>query len=129
MRDFTHDRPRIQFKVGEDIFECAPAIPARTLMNFAVKFDSITEKSSGSQQMDAMVSILEAALKPDSLKRFLERMEDNEDPIDLLQVNDIVEWVMGEYGLRPTTSPEPSANGQQLPGDGTNSTASTSGVA
>jgi len=129
MRDFTHDRPRIQFKVGDDIFECAPAIPARTLMNFAVRFDSITEKSTGADQMDAMVSILEVSLKPESLKRFLLRMEDNEDPIDLIQVNDIVEWVMGEYGLRPTTSSEPSASGQPLPDDGTNSTANTSGGA
>lgn len=49
-------------------------------------------------------------------------------PVELPQLTEIVEWVMGEYGLRPTgpaSGSSPGAPGQE---SGTNSTAPTSDV-
>jgi hypothetical protein len=127
MRDFTQDRPSISFKIDDDVFHCAPALPARVLMNFAVKFDAITEKSTGEDQMAAMMSILEAALKPESYKRFEIRMADSDQPIDLNQVNAVIEWVMGEYGLRPMEPSVSSATGPPDPVTGISSTVNMPG--
>jgi hypothetical protein len=52
-------------------------------------------------------------------------MADPEQPIDLNQVNSIIEWVMGEYGMRPTQSSESSADGLPAPELGTTSTENT----
>jgi len=49
-------------------------------------------------------------------------------PIELEQLPEILEWVMGEYGMRPTQSSADSSNGQSSPASGTNSTDSTSDV-
>lgn len=48
-------------------------------------------------------------------------------PIELPQLTEIVEWVMGEYGLRPTQPAQGSSTGQPDPAYGTNSTVPTSG--
>lgn len=48
-------------------------------------------------------------------------------PIELDQLTDVVEWVMGEYGLRPTEPASDSSPGQPNPAYGTNSTVPTSG--
>lgn len=53
---------------------------------------------------------------------------DNAVPIELDQVTEILEWVMGEYGLRPTKPSEDSSDGPSSPESGTNSTDSTSDV-
>jgi hypothetical protein len=49
-------------------------------------------------------------------------------PIELDQVTEILDYVMGEYGLRPTKPSEGSSPGQSSPDSGTNSTAPTSDV-
>lgn len=49
-------------------------------------------------------------------------------PIELPQVNEILEWIMGEYGMRPPTSAEGSSLGSSAPASGTNSTESASDV-
>jgi hypothetical protein len=47
-------------------------------------------------------------------------------PIELDQVTEVLDYVMGEYGLRPTKPSEDSSPGQPSPESGTNSTDSTS---
>lgn len=49
-------------------------------------------------------------------------------PIELDQIPDILDYVMGEYGMRPTPSSEDSSAGQSSPESGTNLTDSTSDV-
>jgi hypothetical protein len=49
-------------------------------------------------------------------------------PIELDQLPVILEWIMGEYGMRPTQSSADSSDGQSSPASGTNSTDSTSDV-
>lgn len=48
----------------------------------------------------------------------------NDQPIELPQVNEIIEWIMEEYGMRPPTSPADSSTGPSVPGSGMNSTVS-----
>ena len=42
--------------------------------------------------------------------------------IDITQVNEIAEWLLGEYGLRPTEPAASSSTGQANQEDGTSST-------
>lgn len=49
-------------------------------------------------------------------------------PIELDQLPAILEWIMGEYGMRPTQSSGDSSDGQSSLASGTNSTDSTSDV-
>jgi hypothetical protein len=49
-------------------------------------------------------------------------------PIELPRVNEILEWLMGEYGMRPPASPEDSSPGSSTPDAGTNSTEEPSRV-
>jgi hypothetical protein len=55
-------------------------------------------------------------------------VEPGNHPIELPQVNEIIEWIMGEYGMRPPTSAGASSDGPSIPTSGTNSTGSTSHV-
>lgn len=47
-------------------------------------------------------------------------------PVELEQITEILDWVMGEYGLRPTKPSGDSSPGQSSPESGTNSTDSIS---
>lgn len=47
-------------------------------------------------------------------------------PVELEQITEILDWVMAEYGLRPTKPSEGSSDGQSSPESGTNSTELTS---
>lgn len=49
-------------------------------------------------------------------------------PIELDQLPVILEWLMGEYGMRPTQSSEDSSDGQSSPASGTSSTENISDV-
>jgi hypothetical protein len=124
MKDFTRKRSEIKFTIDDDVFEAAQAIPADTLLDFAVNFQGLDE-ASGEDQRQSMLTILQTVLLPDSYLRFRERMSDQLRPIDLAQANEVVEWVMGEYGMRPTLPSEPSADGSASQESGTPLTENT----
>lgn len=129
MKDFSKQRKVIQFKIDEDVFWAHPVIPADTMIHFIQKFEGIDPEAKGSQEsIKALLETLETLLVPDSYKNFRARMADPERAIDIAQVNEVVEWVMGEYGMRPTQSSEPSSDGSSPPEPGTSSTESTPGV-
>lgn len=125
VKDFSKARPTVEFRIDDDMFFAFPALPARVLVEFAMTFDGVNQETPADKQMDAMLSILERALQPDSYKRFAARVEDREKPIDLEQINDIMEWMLGEYGLRPTPLSEPSSTGSPSPDSGTSLTGNT----
>lgn len=128
MRDFTKQRREIKFKIDDDVFEVAPALPAGVLMDFATDFQKL-DKESGEDQKRSMMTILETVLVAGSYQRFTQRMQDRLQPIDLEQVNDVIEWIMEEYGMRPTEPSEDSSGGQPGPASGTPSTENTPDVA
>lgn len=126
IRNFSRDREQILFKIDDDTFEAKSAIPARVMLNFVKKFAAMTTDSSVEDQLQAFEEVLNLVLTPVSRDRFEERMSDGENPIDISQIEDIVEWLFEQYGLRPTKPSEDSAPGPPSPASGTNSTDSTS---
>jgi hypothetical protein len=136
MKDFSRQPKVVEFKINDDIFRGKPFLAAQTMIDFTLKVDKLGEDITAQQGFDTMAESLQLVLMPDSYKRFRDRMEDpaspdmlqltGQPPIELPQVNEIIEWIMEEYGMRPPASPEDSSNGPSNPAPGTNSTESAS---
>jgi hypothetical protein len=129
MKDFTRQPRVIEFKIDDDVFRCHPRLAAQTLIDFTLEVEKFGENISSKDGIDTMIGTLKMVLIPESYRIFHARMQDLRNPIELDQVNEIIQWIMGKYGLRPTTPPEPSSNGQSSPGSGTSSTEDSSAVA
>jgi hypothetical protein len=127
MRDFTKKRQDISFRVDDDIFHAARGVPAEVLLDFAAKFSGMETTASVADQLQAFRAMLDVVLLPESLERFNARMRDRENPIEIDQVEDIVSWLMEQYGLRPTEPSSPSPSGSPGPDSGITSTATTPG--
>lgn len=116
-KDFTdrnHTEPQT-FMIDDDLFECARVLPA----GVGRKFAQLQDKSPV-EQFDGIGEILDIVLLPESAERFAARMVDPQNPISMEQIGQIIEWLVEEYGGRPTT---PSANSLPSPtGTGTSST-------
>lgn len=121
VKDFTRKRKRLQFRIDDDIFEAATALPGKTLAAFAVRFTDI-EKVPVAQQLDVFAEALGMVLLPESNALFQKRLDDLTQPIELEQASDVVTWLMGEYGHRPTQPSSVSSAGQPNPASGTSST-------
>jgi hypothetical protein len=129
MKDFTRQPRVIEFKIDDDVFRCHPRLPAQTLIDFTLEVEKLGEEMTSEQGIQTMIGTLKMVLIDSSYKRFHDRMSDVDYPIELPQANEIIQWIMGEYGMRPTESPEASSNGQPAQASGTNSTEPTPDVA
>lgn len=121
VKDFTRERKRLQFRIDDDLFEAAAALPGRVLTAFAVRFADVS-KAPTEQQMQIFADALSMVLLPESNARFQKRFEDLENPIELEQASDVIMWLMEAYGLRPTQPSSPSSSGPPSPASGTSST-------
>ena len=128
MKDFTKKRGDISFRVDDDVFHAAPGVPAEVLLDFATQFTGMGPGSPVDEQLKAFRGVFELVLLPESLERFNERMRDRANPIEIDQVEDIITWLMEQYGLRPTELPSGSPDGPQNPATGTTSTVITPGA-
>lgn len=127
MKDFSKKRTDITFRVDDDVFQAARGVPAEVLLDFATEFADIATTATVDQQLKAFRSMLDVVLLPESLERFQERMRDRANPIEIDQVEQIVTWLMEQYGLRPTEAPSSSPDGRSDQVPGITSTASTPG--
>lgn len=124
-KDFSRPRERVAFTIDGDTFEAAPAIPAEILAEFATRYEDAGEAEGAKAQYQMLVTVLDLVLVPDSCALLQARMRDRERPVDLDQLNDIVIWLMEQYGLRPTQPSPSSSDGQPPPEPGTSSTEPT----
>jgi len=121
MKDFTRQRERLQFTIDGDVFEAAPALPGKTLAEFAKRFADVADTSLA-DRLDIFADALGMVLLPDSAAVFTKRFEDLEHPIELEQASEVIVWLLECYGLRPTQPSSPSSSGSPSPVSGTNST-------
>lgn len=134
MKDFTAQPRVVEFKINDDIFRGKPYLAAQTMIDFTLRVDKLGDDISAQQGFDTMAESLQLVLMPDSYKRFKDRMADpsspdmpsltGQPPIELPQVNEILTWIMEEYGMRPPESPQDSSAGPLNQEPGTNSTVS-----
>lgn len=121
IRDFSKPRKRVAFTIDGDVFEAPPVLPAMVLMEYTKTFNAHKDSDDPADQMASMTGVLELILRPASYKLFMARLSDPERPIDLEQLQQVIEFVMEEYGMRPTQLPSGSPDGQASPESGTNS--------
>ena len=121
VKDFSRQRKRLQFRIDDDLFEPARALPGKTLTRFAARFADV-DKAPVDKQLDVFTEALGMVLLPESNARFQKRLDDLEQPIELEQASDVITWLLEEYGLRPTEPSSDSSSGLPSPASGTNST-------
>lgn len=120
VKDFTRKHQRLVFKIDDDLFEAARALPGETLTEFAKRYSDI-ENAPVDQRIEIFKQVLELVLLPESHDRFIKRFADRENPIQIEQAADVVQWLMEHYGKRPTQPSSPSPAGQHSPASGTSS--------
>lgn len=128
MKDFSRERPAIEFKIDDDVFTAVSAIPADTMIGFSTRFEGVGENPTSADGVKIMTEMLQTILTSQSYDLFKARMSDPLRPIDMNQLNEVMEWVLGELGMRPTEPSESSSDGQPSPESGTSSTANTQDV-
>jgi hypothetical protein len=144
MKDFSSKPRVVQFSVDGEVFRGRPYLPAQTMVDFTLRVEAMGDAASGSDGFNTMMESLEMVLMPDSFQRLKTRMKDPladlspeeaavitelpYQPIELPQLDEIIKYLMGEYGMRPTQSSSDSSDGSPDPVSGTSSTAGTSGA-
>jgi hypothetical protein len=97
--------------LGEE-FQCRPAIPGSTLLNFVAKADGAnTSAAAGS-----IFAFFESALTPDDYIRFRALVDSPERIVPMDTLSEIVGWLVEQYTERPTKRQSPSPDGQSPTG-------------
>ena len=126
VKDFSQARSPIRFTIDSDTFEAASDIPAEVLVQFANRFNDLNLKTLDPEaQYRTLMSVMELVLFPASFTVLTGRTKDLERPVTLPQLSDVIAWLLGEYGMRPTQPSSNSSAGSASPVPGTNSMAST----
>lgn len=129
IKDFSRARKAIRFQIDDDVFEATPAIPAEIMLEFAARYEGAAAIKGVDKQHDALSGVLELVLAEPSYALMRKRMRDRSNPVDLQQLNDIVVWLMEQYGMRPTRLASESSDGPASPASGTSSTEPAQDVA
>jgi hypothetical protein len=121
LKDFSKPRKRVAFQIDGDVFEAPPVIPAMVLMDYTKSVQDRKDDAGVAEQMASMTGLLEMVLRPASYTLFVQRLADRDRPIGLDQLQEVIEFLMGEYGMRPTKLPAESPDGQLNQASGMNS--------
>lgn len=78
------------------------------------------------ERVETMKTIIRTLLEPDSAERLISGTRDRHKPIGTRTLTKVFNYIMGEYGGRPTTPGADSSTGSDSPESGTHSTVSTS---
>lgn len=121
-RDFSKPRDRVFFTIDGFEFDCAPAVPVDTLQEMINEFGEVTANNVAA----ALRKFFKLVLTDPSYAEFDRRLGSKEQPIDVDQSKDAMEWILEVYGLRPTQPSPDSSVGSSTGGGGTSSTAGVS---
>jgi len=105
VKDFSGRSDPVQFRVNDDVFNAAPNIPTHSAFRLMDMAKSIgNDEVETEEQFQRLVEFFELVLMQDSAKVFVDGLSSTEKPIGIRQCLDIMQWLMGEWGLRPTRS-------------------------
>jgi len=117
IKDFSTGKKPKQFRIDDDVFTCAAAIPVGLVRKFiklrATPVDG-DDPGQVEDQLQKVMEILDDIMFEDSIKRFAERMDSKTEPIDMATLTGVMNWLMEEYGERPTV-PSSSSSPPQEP--------------
>lgn len=117
IKDFTEDKEPKRFRIDDDVFESAASLPVGVVRKFLKLRRTPVDGDDAEQVEDQMLDvtrILDAVLFPASAERFAARLDSVTEPISTKQLKNVMEWLMEEYGERPTP-PSSTSSGQPPP--------------
>jgi hypothetical protein len=121
MKDFSRPKRAIKFKVDDDVFEATPELAAALVVEFAEEAELIDKDATRPAELiGVMGNLLNRVLLPSSAERLMARLKDTKNPIGIERLLEIIEWLLEQYGLRPTPPDSDSSAGVLSPEDGTN---------
>lgn len=123
MKQFgTRNRKPIPFRVDDDVFYAHPAMAAGTMMNMADMKEELAS-ATVKDKLQIIQKAFEPMLLPDSYQLMVERLVSDSNPVGLLELMEVFEWLVGEvYAKRPTKPSSASASSSRKSSAGKNST-------
>jgi hypothetical protein len=130
--DFAVTRTRVLFRLDTDtgeLFEAAPALPTGLAVEVVALAEQLREASAQAdsngagrrvgERLGAFLAVFDRILKPESAARFRARLVDVDHPVDPAQLTQVLQGLMGRWGLRPTQPSPGSSPPPPSPADGT----------
>ena len=148
-RDFSKKRPPVFFTIDETRYDCYKALDFDQLRRFAGMARGIGKLAADAEEnvedqvdaatdaIDRVADVMKIVMKKKSYATFNaklrpsdeEREADDFEPIDPVQLMDIVKWLMEIYTNRPTQPSPSSATGSTIDDGGSSSAAGASPAA
>lgn len=152
-RDFTKKRMPVYFTIDDVRYNCYKALDLDQLRRFAQMAQSLSSfvksvqnedadvedklaesADAASAVVDKILDLMKIVMKKVSFAVFAtkvsptdaDREDDDFEPIDPVQLMDIVQWLMGIYTKRPTQPSSISSDGSTSDDGGSSSTAGAS---
>lgn len=128
-KDFRKKRKNIFFILDSphpdgERFDCYPALALPSLQEIALIAGNMTAETA----TESFIDFFSVVLQPDSAERMKIKLADRMFPMEPSQANEIMGWLMGEYGLRPSRPSSGSSDGSPTGDGGTPSVAGASVV-
>jgi hypothetical protein len=112
----------VRLEIDGEGFEGPPDLPAIAGLRFLAAVDRWQE--AGPEETVAMLpELFGHVLLPESLERFVARLDDQARPISLKQLPQVIAYLFTRYGMRPTPPSSGSSTGPGTPAAGPSSTA------
>jgi hypothetical protein len=111
-----------KFYIHDDLFEAAPELPLGLLADLA-RLRNVTEEVE-KNGIESIYMILDNLLFDESAALIRKRASNKRKPVGVVQIMELIPWLLEQYGLRPTQPSQLSSSGSS---DGTTGTSSTGG--
>lgn len=98
--------PPIPFRVDGEMFYAMGMQPAGLIFDLA----GMTKDSTFEAQVQTFTTLIQGMLVPESFERLKIKMRDPISPLTFPKMMELIQWLMEQYGKRPTT---PSSYSQQ----------------
>lgn len=134
-RDFTKKRAEIYFFLNGEKFDCRKALTPKKLQaamrsfkSIKAEFETITtaglDEDNTPDLLAKIADVLVHFLKAESFERLQLVLNEDEpdEPVDVQQLMEILQWVLEKITGRPTTPSSESTSSSPSDGTGTSST-------
>lgn len=118
-KDFSRKSSKepVTWTMDGDTFQARSSLPGGVVLDMAKIADEKDTRTE--EQVKIVTGFLQTALLPASYKKFTDRLNDLDNPIDLDQIMDVFEFLISKYtegSARPTKDPSPSLGGLAVTG-------------
>jgi hypothetical protein len=119
-RDFSSRAKNITFTADGDTFYGVPRVATGLLTDMVASINRATEMND---KIDAVLGFFDITLIDESVALIKSRMRDKNNPLELQQALDIIDYLVEVYATRPTQPSPNSSDGSTTEATGTSSTA------